>query len=129
MTSRRQLTTLDKLRIIVRQSVCPDCGGKIGSLKDCEFDHEHSLALGGADELDNLFAKHVDCHKAKTKRDAKARAKVRHITGPKAARFSGPPRGEDIGVEADADHAGVGRKKSWPARKMQSRGFEKRARS
>lgn len=76
MTTRRALTTLDKLKIMVRQAVCPDCG---------------------EDDLDNLRAKHIDCHAKKTARDAAARAKVKRITGTTeaieavAASLSGTP--------------------------------------
>jgi len=134
MTARRALTTLDKLKIMVRQAVCPDCGERLGALADCEFDHLHQLAMGGEDTLDNLRAKHVDCHAKKTARDAAARGKVRRITGKtkagkKADRFKPLPMGEDV-FEAE-DHASMSRKGSpWPkGRKLQSRGFEKRGKA
>lgn len=132
MTTRRALTTLDKLKIMVRQAVCPACGEKLGNLGDCEFDHEHSLAMGGEDDLDNLRAKHVDCHAKKTARDAAARAKVKRITGKtktrdKADRFKPRPTGVDV-YEPD-DHASVSRpKRDWPkGRKIPSRGFDQSA--
>ena len=37
MTTRRKLTTLDKLKIMVAQAVCPDCGERLGSLKACDI--------------------------------------------------------------------------------------------
>lgn len=120
MTTRRKLTTLDKLHIMTRQAVCPDCGERLGALTDCEFDHQHQLAMGGTDTLDNLFAKHVKCHAKKTVKDAKARAKVRHIAK-KSERFQGPPMGESVGIEKPE------RKSKWPTRKLQSRNtLEKR---
>lgn len=96
MTTRRALTTLDKLKIMVRQAVCPDCGERLGALDDCRG-HLHQLAMGGEDDLDNLRAKHIDCHAKKTARDAAARAKVKRITGTTeaieavAASLSGTP--------------------------------------
>jgi hypothetical protein len=66
MIERRKPTTLDKLRVMVRQAVCPLCGQKLGALDDTEFDHERALVNGGEDTLDNLRAVHVDCHKVKT---------------------------------------------------------------
>lgn len=118
MTDRRALTTLDKLKIMVKQALCPGCGERLGTLSDCEFDHEHQLALGGADEIENIFAKHVDCHKAKTARDAGRRAKVKRVTGKKAGRFSGPARGAEIGAEPS-------RQAHKPGKSIQGRGFDK----
>ncbi len=36
MTARRKLTTLDKLKVMVRQAVCPECGEKLGALEKYE---------------------------------------------------------------------------------------------
>lgn len=66
MTERRRLTTVDKLKIIVRQATCPLCGERLGDLDGLDFDHEHALARGGADTIDNLRAVHHDCHRVKT---------------------------------------------------------------
>lgn len=134
MTTRRSLTTLDKLKIMVRQAICPDCGEKLGALDDCEFDHIHQLAMGGADTPDNLRAKHVDCHAKKTARDAAARAKVKRITGKtktrdKADRFKPLPTGVDV-YETYRDDMGDHRlrKRPWPkGRGIPSRPFPNRA--
>ena len=132
MTKRRALTTLDKLKIMVKQAVCPDCGEKLGALDNCEFDHLHQLAMGGADTLDNLRAKHVDCHARKTAKDAASRGKVRRITGQtkgrdKSDRFAPLPTGAD--VYEPEDHVSRAPKKQWPNRKLQSRGFERRTKA
>ncbi|WP_370677567.1 HNH endonuclease signature motif containing protein [Pleomorphomonas sp. PLEO] len=66
MTERRRLTTVDKLKIIVRQAMCPICGERLGGLDGLDFDHEHALARGGADTIENLRAVHRDCHRVKT---------------------------------------------------------------
>ena len=120
MTARRKLTTLDKLKILVRQATCPDCGGKLGALADCDFDHRHQLAMGGADDLENLTAIHRNCHKAKTARDAAARGKVRRL-GKKEAEFR-----RRLMEKSDEDHASV---RKWPKRKMQSRSTFKERRT
>lgn len=65
--ARRKLTTLDKLKIVVAQARCPLCGERLGDLADLDFDHAHALALGGADEIENLRAVHRDCHAVKTR--------------------------------------------------------------
>ncbi|MFC5423225.1 HNH endonuclease signature motif containing protein [Bosea eneae] len=65
--TRRKLTTVDKLKVVVAQATCPLCRGKLGDLADLDFDHEHALALGGADEIENLRAVHRDCHAVKTR--------------------------------------------------------------
>lgn len=64
---RRKPTTLDKLKVMVAQARCPRCKGKLGTLAETEFDHVHPLALGGADDITNLVAVHVDCHAVKTR--------------------------------------------------------------
>lgn len=66
MTERRRLSITDKLSIMVRQSICPLCGEKLGSLDGIDFDHVQALALGGADTVDNLRAVHRACHRVKT---------------------------------------------------------------
>ena len=66
MTARRKLTTLDKLRVMMRQANCPLCGKKLDALEDTQFDHEIALVNGGEDTLANLRGVHRDCHDKKT---------------------------------------------------------------
>lgn len=66
MTDRRRLSVTDKLLIMVRQSICPLCGDRLGSLSNVDFDHEQALALGGADTNENIRAVHRQCHRVKT---------------------------------------------------------------
>lgn len=66
MTARRRLSVTDKLSIMVRQSVCPLCGERLGSLDGVDFDHFQALALGGEDTNENMRAVHRACHRVKT---------------------------------------------------------------
>jgi hypothetical protein len=65
--NRRKLSQKDKLEILIRQSVCPLCGERLGKLEDVDFDHVHPLALGGSDnDNGNFQALHRSCHRVKT---------------------------------------------------------------
>ena len=66
MSVRRRFTTLDKLKIAIRQAVCPRCGQRLGRIEDCDVDHIHALALGGEDDVGNAQLLHRDCHATKT---------------------------------------------------------------
>lgn len=66
MTDRRRLSVTDKLSIMVRQSACPLCGERLGSLDGVDFDHFQALALGGEDTNENMRAVHRQCHRVKT---------------------------------------------------------------
>lgn len=78
---RKALTTLQKLKVMVRYSVCPLCGDKLGKLEDVDFDHIHERSDGGDNSLENHRPVHKWCHKAKTKLAQKDRAKSRRIRG------------------------------------------------
>lgn len=61
---------------------CGICHGPIGAEDEIQFDHIHGHAMGGPHEYQNLRPVHYDpCHKAKSKRDVAALAKVKRITG------------------------------------------------
>lgn len=61
---------------------CSACNGLIQLGQAIHWDHVHSEGMGGAHGWQNLRPIHVDpCHKAKTKRDVQALAKVDRITG------------------------------------------------
>ena len=79
-------------------------GGEVHLLatgKPPEYDHAVQLALGGADDDENIQPLDPSDHKIKTKRDAGDRGKIRRITGQnKPKRIS-----------------------YWPNRKIRSRGF------
>lgn len=65
MRTRRRFTTLDKLKIAMRQAVCPRCGQRLSRIEDCDVDHIHPLALGGEDDVGNVQLLHRDCHATK----------------------------------------------------------------
>jgi 5-methylcytosine-specific restriction enzyme A len=58
---------------------CADCRCKTGGAAGLDWDHIHPLAMGGADELDNLQPLCRGCHKAKTKTDAAQIGKARRM--------------------------------------------------
>lgn len=97
---RRRLTTLDKLRIVVAQARCPDCGEKLGALENIEFDHPHPLGLNGADDLENRVARHKACHARKTRghkgttygSDIHAIAKTKRLEEARLEAEAEPPR-------------------------------------
>jgi 5-methylcytosine-specific restriction endonuclease McrA len=53
------------------------CGEKI--LAEFQIDHSTPLHHGGAHHPNNWMVVHVECHKAKTKLDVKASAKIKRI--------------------------------------------------
>lgn len=126
MTARIKHGLLTKLKAMARQARCPLCGEKLGPLEGLDWDHETALALGGADDETNLRAVHRTCHRVKTSGNGASTAgtdigkiaKVNRITDKKAARFSGPARGIEIGAEPT-------REARKPRKTIQSRGFDK----
>lgn len=79
-TKRRAMTKARRLAVFTAfNGYCAVCGSET-PLEEGEADHELSLFLGGADDVDNLVWKCQPCHSAKThKHDAKAHAKVRRL--------------------------------------------------
>jgi 5-methylcytosine-specific restriction endonuclease McrA len=80
---RKAITNAMKLEALFIRGlvICAACKDPITDPKDCEWDHVHQLAMGGAHAADNISPKHCYCHKIKTKADARARAHVRRLTG------------------------------------------------
>jgi 5-methylcytosine-specific restriction enzyme A len=76
---RRSLTTKQKLEVMLRYCRCPACGERFGALAEIQFDHIGQRSLTADDGLDNFRPLHIDCHKAKTARDAGDRAKMRKV--------------------------------------------------
>lgn len=137
MTERRALTTLDKLKIIVRQAVCPKCGEKLGAVTGLEFHHVHELALGGEDALENLTALHAECHAVVTNGTGATSAgsskhkiaKVRRLSAREAEFRSRLLERDAPTAYLPADHEDRGArrpKKPWPSRPFPSRKKEPR---
>lgn len=62
--------------ITEQENTCPLCGEELSGA--IEWDHKTPLALGGADEIENIQAVHADCHlHFKTKDDVKRIAKAK----------------------------------------------------
>jgi 5-methylcytosine-specific restriction endonuclease McrA len=80
MTARRYPTPKEKAAIIARQGgICAcGCGAALDGGK-VEFDHELDLWTHGRNDTANFRALLAPCHKAKTAKDAKARAKSKRI--------------------------------------------------
>lgn len=100
--TRKRLTKAQKAAILDRQHhTCPACEKPLTGA--VEYDHVIALALGGADDPEQINAVHAHCHKLKTKQDVSniARAKRRE-------RFMKE-----------------GRHRKRKGRPMQSRGFSK----
>lgn len=135
-----------RLQVVINQEGrCKATGEKLGLISEVEFDHRPALYEREFDAEANdtrppandpgfIEAIKTDAHKARTARDAGRRAKEKRITGQtkgrdKSDRFAPLPTGADV-LEPE-DHAGVSRapKKQWPNRKLQSRGFERRAKA
>ena len=72
-TPRPSLTPKQKLTIMARFCRCPglpergvECGKRLPTMAECEFDHAHARALGGTDDLDNYRPLCPGCHAFKT---------------------------------------------------------------
>jgi hypothetical protein len=62
--------------------ICGICGGDIHPGQEVEWDHVHSLVMGGSHVFTNLRPVHADpCHKRKSALDVKANAKVKRLRG------------------------------------------------
>lgn len=90
MAKRKRLTKLQRARLFERRGgLCHICREKILPDQDWDADHIIPLALGGADEVDNLHPVHRSCHRgvgSKTSSDVKQiakakRQKLKHETG------------------------------------------------
>jgi len=132
LAPRPKLTTLRKLRIMIRYCRCPGlpekqhkCGKALGDLSRIEFDHIGARALTGDDSDENFRPLCPECHRYKTT----GRRGEKHVTS----------HGSDIGNIRKADRLakdteefrrrllakepGKPREKSsrWASRKFQSR--------
>jgi hypothetical protein len=134
---RRAIPARVKLQVVIRQEGrCAACNEKLGKLEDTEFDHVPALwvrewnqeaqdTVPPANDPDALFAKHVDCHRAKSSgrrgektvtshgSDAHAKGKVNRLTR-QQEEFRSRILAKDAGEP-------VRRKSRWPKRPMKGR--------
>ena len=64
-----------------------------------EYDHIYQIGLGGPNKIKNMQPISPDEHKRKTKRDAKARGKVRRLSGQTKKRKYYWPKGRKFGIQ------------------------------
>jgi len=70
---------------------CMECGVTLYPGDNVQWDHRHAIVHDGPHEYQNLMPLHTDpCHKAKTKRDVAANAKVKRIRGETKTKPSKP---------------------------------------
>lgn len=83
MTARKGISLGMKLEclFIRRLILCSLCDEVIVSQSECQFDHIHAIHLDGPHCADNLRPVHIECHKRKSKGEARGRKKVRAATG------------------------------------------------
>lgn len=65
---------------------CGICGKDLVSCENIQFDHVHADVHGGEHHFSNLRPVHAECHKAKTKSDIQANAKVKRILANKPSK-------------------------------------------
>lgn len=75
---RKAIPDRVKVEVVLRQGgLCTTCGERLGKLQEVEFDHVPALQLRcwdpeakntipPANDVDHIFAKHIDCHAIKT---------------------------------------------------------------
>lgn len=76
---RKPWTMRQKAEILARHCRCAECGGPFDGLDDIDFDHKFQRAISADDSIENGTPLHRrdkgGCHAAKTRRDARDRAK------------------------------------------------------
>lgn len=138
-----------KLQVIINQEGrCKATGERLGLISDVEFDHRPALwerefdvaardgegdTIPAANDPAYIEAVRKAAHRSRTTVDAKRRSKEARITGKtktrnKADRFAPLPTGVDVYDVAPNASVRNRAKRPWPkGRKLQGRGFEKRA--
>ncbi|WFU52191.1 hypothetical protein QA639_21015 [Bradyrhizobium pachyrhizi] len=135
-----------KLKVVIRQdSKCSSCGERLGKLDDTEFDHIPAVQLRCWDpeakdtvppsnDEGHIFAKHVDCHAAKTfgSKASKRGADVTEIARTKRiAKDTEEFRRRMLAkVDPDVEMPREKRpKRAWPKRSFPKRGKHEGTRS
>ncbi|ARQ95276.1 hypothetical protein [Bradyrhizobium phage BDU-MI-1] len=135
---RKAIPDLVKLKVVLKQnSLCPTCSERLGKLEDVEFDHVPALQLRcwdpeakntipPANDVDHIFAKHIDCHAAKTfgSKASKRGADVTEIARTKRiARETEAFRQRMLAKgDPDAEPTPDRKKTRWPKRPFPKRG-------
>jgi hypothetical protein len=139
---RKAIPDLVKLKVVIRQnSLCATCGERLGKLEDTQFDHAPALQLRCWDpeakdtippsnDVDHIFAKHTDCHAAKTfgskasKRggDVTEIARTKRIAKDTEAFRQRILAKSDPDIELPPDR----KKKRWPSRPFPKRGKDEK---
>ncbi|WLB84933.1 hypothetical protein [Bradyrhizobium elkanii] len=143
---RKPIPVTVKLKVVIRQdSKCASCGERLGKLDDTEFDHVPALQLRcwdpvaentvpPANDEEHIFAKHVDCHAAKTfgSKASKRGADVTEIARTKRiAKDTEEFRRRMLAkVDPDVELPREKRpKRAWPKRSFPKRGKDEGSRS
>lgn len=135
---RKGIPVVVKLKVVLKQnSLCPTCREPLGKLEGLEFDHVPALQLRcwdpqaedtipPANDVEHIFAKHIDCHAAKTfgSKASKRGADVTEIARTKRiARETEAFRQRILAKnDPDAEPPPDRRKTRWPKRPFQNRG-------
>ncbi|BBB99669.1 hypothetical protein [Bradyrhizobium elkanii] len=143
---RKAIPDKVKLQVVIRQdSKCSSCGQRLGKLVDTEFDHIPAVQLRCWDpeakdtvppsnDVEHIFAKHVDCHAAKTfgSKASKRGADVTEIARTKRiAKDTEEFRRRMLAkVDPDVEMPREKRpKRAWPKRSFPKRGKHEGTRS
>lgn len=139
---RKAIPDLVKLKVVLRQnSLCATCGERLGRLEDTQFDHVPAVQLRCWDpeakdtippsnDVDSIFAKHIDCHAAKTfgSKASKRGADVTEIARTKRiSKDTEEFRRRMLAKnDPDAEPPPDRRKKLWPKRPFPKRGKDEK---
>lgn len=144
---RKGIPVTVKLKVVIRQdSKCATCGERLGKLEDAEFDHVPALQLRcwdpeaedtvpPANDEGHIFAKHVDCHAAKTfgSKASKRGADVTEIARTKRIAKDTEEFRRRMLAKGDPDAAvepsSKRPKRAWPKRSFPKRGKDEGTRS
>jgi hypothetical protein len=142
---RKAIPVTVKLQVVIRQhSLCAKCGERLGKLDDTQFDHVPAVQLRcwdpeakdtipPANDVDSIFAKHTDCHAAKTfgSKASKRGADVTEIARTKRIAKETEAFRQRILAKGDANASVQEQKpkKRWPKRPFGRRGRNGETRS
>jgi hypothetical protein len=138
---RKAIPDKVKLEVVIQQhSLCATCGKRLERLADTQFDHVPAVQLRCWDPVAkdvippcndkaHIFAKHVDCHAAKTfgskasKRGADVTeiARTKRITAD-TEEFRRRMLAKLLDPEEQAEPDSKRPKKNWPSRPFERRG-------